>query len=184
MTLFLFGFFTSPAQAEKFSARVAIIHDGDTFTVKKDDGLYLIVRLEGIDAPEAKQAFGDQASHALVDIALGRTAVIEGDQRDNYDRLIARVYIGDLYINEEMVRQGYAWVYREYAADPKLLRAEIEARKEKRGLWSDESEKRIPPWKWRELKDQREKMNNYRDTMKTFIAASTLGSVVFPTQIR
>ena len=39
-------------------------------------------------------------------------------------------------VNAEMVRQGAAWVYRQYDRDPSLLRLEQEARDARRGLWA------------------------------------------------
>jgi hypothetical protein len=57
------------------------------------------------------------------------------------------VYIGELDVNAEQVKRGMAWVYRKYAHDPTLLELEQEARKAKRGLWSDLHA--TPPWEYR-----------------------------------
>jgi endonuclease YncB( thermonuclease family) len=51
-------------------------------------------------------------------------------------------------VNAELVRQGYAWVYRHYAHDPALYAAEQEARNARRGLWAQG--RPLPPWAWRE----------------------------------
>ncbi len=69
---------------------------------------------------------------------------------DRYRRIVGRVYVGGLGgedVNAEMVRQGYAWVYRKYAKDPELYRLEKEAREAKRGLWAFSDP--VPPWEWR-----------------------------------
>ncbi|MCP4285698.1 MAG: thermonuclease family protein [Gammaproteobacteria bacterium] len=50
-------------------------------------------------------------------------------------------------IHAELVRQGYAWVYRRYAKDKELYRLEKEAQEGRRGLCS--SDHPIPPWEWR-----------------------------------
>ena len=51
-------------------------------------------------------------------------------------------------INEEMVRAGLAWWYRQYAHDDQALSdAENEARSARRGLWQDADP--VPPWDWR-----------------------------------
>jgi len=46
-----------------------------------------------------------------------------------------------------MVRQGMAWVYRQYSRDPALLTIEAEAKADRRGLWQDRHP--VPPWEWR-----------------------------------
>jgi|OpeIllAssembly_1097287.scaffolds.fasta_scaffold3286294_1 endonuclease YncB( thermonuclease family) len=35
---------------------------------------------------------------------------------DKYGRTVGRVYVGDVDANAELVRQGTAWVYRQYVA--------------------------------------------------------------------
>jgi len=49
------------------------------------------------------------------------------------------------------VREGFAWHYKKYSSDTALANAEIQAKKEGRGLWKDQSP--IPPWEWRKLKN-------------------------------
>lgn len=56
---------------------------------------------------------------------------------DRYGRTVGRVYVDGTDVNAELVRQGYAWVYRKYAEDPKLYELEEEVRKAERGLWGD-----------------------------------------------
>ena len=53
---------------------------------------------------------------------------------DRYGRTVGRVYVGNLDVNAEMIRQGAAWVYRDYAKDPSLYRLENEAKAAKRGI--------------------------------------------------
>ena len=50
-------------------------------------------------------------------------------------RTLGVVRVGDRHVNLELVREGWAWWYRQYASQNKeLAAAEAEARKEKRGL--------------------------------------------------
>jgi len=63
---------------------------------------------------------------------------------DRYKRLVGKVYLGDRYINAEMVDDGAAWVYRKYSKDP-----ERRAREEGRGLWALQEDQRVAPWEWR-----------------------------------
>ena len=50
-------------------------------------------------------------------------------------------------VNQELVAQGYAWVYRKYSKDAELLRLEAEAQQKGLGLWAEPNP--IPPWEWR-----------------------------------
>ena len=43
---------------------------------------------------------------------------------DRYGRIVGRVYINGIDVNQELVVQGYAWVYRKYYNDFELLRLE------------------------------------------------------------
>ncbi len=49
----------------------------------------------------------------------------------------------NLDVNDELVRQGYAWVCRGYAKDKDLYRLEMEAQEARKGLWA--SDKPTPP---------------------------------------
>ncbi|MFX0202169.1 MAG: thermonuclease family protein, partial [Candidatus Hodarchaeota archaeon] len=57
---------------------------------------------------------------------------------------------GGSSLNRELVFVGFAWWYRKYAPDDRVLeKLEAEARAEKRGLWADKNP--IPPWEWRQI---------------------------------
>ena len=51
--------------AEELRGKVVAIADGDTLTVLDEAKVQHKIRLEGIDAPEKKQAYGSKASDAL-----------------------------------------------------------------------------------------------------------------------
>ena len=68
----------------------------------------------------------------------------EGITYDQYKRLIATCYNGEINLNAEMVRQGWALAYRRYSKD--YISVEKEAQEAKRGMWAGFFE---PPWKWR-----------------------------------
>jgi len=107
------------------------------------------VRLAGIDSPERGQAFGAKAKQALSGKVFGKTVQVKDRGKDKYDRTLGVVRLGEENVNEQLVRQGWAWWYRKYAPDNKTLEAaEAEARKAKRGLWADANP--VPPWDWRQ----------------------------------
>jgi hypothetical protein len=51
-----------------------------------------------------------------------------------------------------MVREGHAWVYRQYLEDKTMLDDETDARNDKVGLWGLPESQRVPPWDWRRAK--------------------------------
>ena len=61
---------------------------------------------------------------------------------------MGKVYLGERYINKELVAEGHAWVYRQYMTDPLLLVNEAAARFNDVGLWFDDNP--IAPWDWRQ----------------------------------
>jgi|SRR3569623_1268456 len=137
------------ATAATLQGKVVHIADGDTLTVLVDHE-QMKVRLAEIDAPESHQDFGQRAKQALGNLVFSKEVSVDYEGKDRYGRTIGRVYLGDLDVNAEMVRTGYAWVYRQYAKDQSLYALEDEARAARRGLWA--SDARVPPWDWRKAK--------------------------------
>lgn len=137
------------APAAEVAGRVVGITDGDTLTVLTDARQQVRVRLAEIDTPERGQPYGDRARQALSALAFGKAVRVEAEDCDRYGRLIGRVREGGVDVNAEMVRQGAAWVYRQYSRDPHLLRLEAEARAARRGLWALPEAERTPPWERR-----------------------------------
>ena len=136
----------TPALAATLEGRVVKIADGDTLTMIVD-GQQEKIRLSDIDTPERKQPYGMRAKQALAEMTFGKTISVFTTSRDRYGRVIGHVTAEGVDINAELVRLGYAWVYRRYSNDPALLCLEKSARAEKLGLWAESSP--IPPWEWR-----------------------------------
>jgi len=130
-----------------FSATVVGISDGDTFTALVNNETFR-VRLAEIDAPETKQAFGNRAKQALSALIFGKSVQLKVRGRDRNGRRIAWVKSESVVVNSEMVKQGFAWVYRRYAPkNSPLYEIEREAVAAKRGLWVESAP--VPPWEWR-----------------------------------
>jgi len=134
------------ASAATLVGRVVKIADGDTLTIVVDDRQEKI-RLSDIDTPERRQPYGTRAKQALADLTFGKTITVLTTTRDRYGRVIGHITVDGLDVNAELVRLGYAWVYRRYSKDAELLRLEEIARTEGFGLWADSNP--IPPWEWR-----------------------------------
>jgi endonuclease YncB( thermonuclease family) len=129
-----------------FSGRVVGVADGDSITVLRDREP-VKVRLADIDAPERAQPFGNQSRQALEALVKGQEVRVVERGRDRFHRILGKVYRGELDVNAEQVRQGMAWVLRQYARNATLDSIEAEAREQKRGLWRESGP--VPPWEWR-----------------------------------
>jgi micrococcal nuclease len=133
--------------------RVVRVSDGDTFTGLDAENRQIKVRLHGIDAPEAKQAFGTVARKALADLIAEKTVSVEEIDRDRYGRVVGRVTIGGKLVNAEMVRSGLAWRYVQFDRRNEFGGLEDDARRQRRGLWADAHP--VAPWEWRKTEKDR-----------------------------
>ena len=101
-------------------AVVTYVADGDTIVVNLN-GVEERVRYIGIDTPEVGDPCEEEATQANRTLVNGQTVRLEKDitNRDRYGRLLRYVYVGDLFVNAELVRQGWARAYR-YEPDTKM----------------------------------------------------------------
>lgn len=130
--------------------RVASIVDGDT--VFLDSGLK--VRLSASQAPKlplGREGFkawplAQEAKNELFKLTHNEQAQLfyGGLERDRYDRALAQMYLlddagePDMWVQEEMIRRGFARVYTwpdTWQDSDILYAAEREARAAKRGIW-------------------------------------------------
>ncbi|AHG62876.1 thermonuclease family protein [Advenella mimigardefordensis] len=146
----------TPAYAD-FQGKVINVIDGDTIDVLVN--LQAIrVRLADIDAPELGQPFSQRARRRLSGMILHQKVEIIETGTDRYGRTLGTVYaksndpgqIAQLTnINAVMVKGGTAWAnrYKGELANPQMYVLENEARRQRRGLWSDPNAQE--PWEWR-----------------------------------
>jgi len=137
--------YTCALFAEDFSGKCVGIGDGDTISVMRY-GRAVKVRLEGIDCPELGQAFGTRAKRFTSAMVFRKIVDVREYDKDEYDRIVARVYVEGKDLSLELVRAGLAWRFRR-SSDLVLDKAEAQARTQKRGLWSTPNP--IPPWEYR-----------------------------------
>lgn len=126
---------------------VSRVIDGDTIELQNGEK----VRYIGIDTPEtvdprkAVECYGKEASLKNKELVEGKEVRLVKDvsERDKYGRLLRYVYVGDVFINEKLVAEGYAHAstYPPDVAHSQLfLEKERLAREKKLGLW-DKCEK-------------------------------------------
>jgi len=135
------------AFASSFTGEVVHVSDGDTIQVMHNE-IAEKIRLHGIDCPEKGQAYGQKAKELTASLAAGQTVMVEVKDRGRYGRTVGRVFLPDgQCLNEELVKAGYAWHYKQYSNDSSLAQLELEARRASRGLWKDSNP--VAPWDWR-----------------------------------
>ena len=144
---------------------VTQVSDGDTLKLETAEGTKLKIRLYGIDAPEMEkinhrtgtvskpgQPYGEEAYKALESKMLDSKVRVDIMATDRYKRMVGIVYLNNKNINLEMVKEGWAWAYRQYLDRPyasEYLDAEKEARTKRLSLWQQPNPQ--PPWEFRKL---------------------------------
>jgi len=142
---------------DSWTGKVVGVTDGDTITVLVNK-TPVKIRLYGIDAPEKKQAFGTASKKYLSGLIFGKIVTVKSTGTDRYGRTIAWIYSGETCINEEMIRAGYAWHYKQFSNEETLASLEQEARTKEKGLWSQPNP--TPPWDFRR--------NGNKESKKTY----------------
>lgn len=131
----------SPAAAETIAGPAKII-DGDTLEIAGKR-----VRLFGIDAPEAAQtcdhdgqkwACGQTSAERLRGLIGDSSVTCDGNQLDQYGRLVAVCTVVGVDLNQAMVADGWAVAFRQYSEA--YVADEGRARAAKRGLWASSFE--------------------------------------------
>jgi micrococcal nuclease len=131
--------------------------DGDTIIVgdTEDRDKQFRIRFIAADAPEVARGnrraepFAQEASDftkRMIEMASNRVRLAyDGEELDRWSRTRALVYLtmpngSEVLLNEELIRQGYAHARLQFSYSQgkklKFAMAEIEARRHKRGMWS------------------------------------------------
>ena len=115
----------------QITLHVSRVIDGDTFEGRLDNGgnpgvnpwmlqlTKIVVRINGIDAPERGQYYGDVATVHLQWLISGKAVGLKLKQKDAYGRWIATAYLEGADIGAEMLKEGLAWHYKEHDSNPR-----------------------------------------------------------------
>ena len=93
------------------------------------------------------------SKECLIELIENKPVQLEKFGQDRYQRILAKIMIGEVDINLAMIKKGCAWFYRQYQesldeADQKLYdQAEQFAQTQFLGLFKNV--KALPPWVWR-----------------------------------
>ncbi len=123
---------------------VTRVIDGDTIVLNNGAR----VRYIGIDTPELSdhrrsvRTLAFSAKEYNQRLVEGKTVRLEYDLErfDKYHRILAYVYIGDLFVNAELVKEGYATLLTippnvKYTS--RFLALQEQSRENKKGLWRE-----------------------------------------------
>lgn len=131
---------------------VAHVHDGDSLTIAG-----VKIRLFGVDAPEMDQNCqrpdgsdwdcGRWSRDEVRRITKGADLRCVRQDTDKYGRMVARCFLGDQDLAEQLVRDGVVFSYPQYSHD--YIALEKTARGARRGLWAA---KTIAPAEFRRQK--------------------------------
>lgn len=136
---------TGDVQKEQESAETVLVTkviDGDTIQIEGGR----TVRYIGIDAPETHNrrtgiaCYAREATEENQRLVEGKRVRLEKDvsETDKFGRLLRYVYIDQVFVNDHLVRQGFAQVSTfppDVTYQSQFLQAQKEARKNNRGLW-------------------------------------------------
>ena len=137
LILCLTFFIEAPVFSKVINVKEVI--DGDTIVLQSGEH----VRYIGIDTPEKDQPFYQQAKERNQKLVEGKEVRIEFDvqRKDKYGRLLAYVYVGETFVNAELVRNGLANLYTvppNVKHSDYFLKLQSEAKEKKLGIWSED----------------------------------------------
>ena len=114
VALLLSCYFTLPLNAQVLRGKVVGVTDGDTITILRGT-TPIKLRLNGIDAPEAGQPFGERSKQFASALCFGDEVTVKALGTDKYGRTLGDIVLGDgRILNQELVQAGMAWHYKEY----------------------------------------------------------------------
>jgi micrococcal nuclease len=128
-----------PAQTPQLGIVTKVV-DGDTIDVAIDNQTFP-VRYIGMDTPESGEPMGLQAKTQNALLVEGKSVTLYRDksETDQYNQLLRYVFVGDIFVNYEMVKSGYgeAKSYElDTACDNYFVQAQNEAMAASLGLWA------------------------------------------------
>ena len=144
---------SSGLSAASLQGKVVGVADGDTITVLDTHKTQHKIRLQGIDAPEKVQAYGQKSKQSLYQMIHGKFVSVEFEKKDKYGRIVGKVLLDGNDICLEQIKLGMAWHYKQYQseqpAEDRAMYEQVEqsARTQNLGLWKDNNA--IPPWEFR-----------------------------------
>lgn len=133
---------------DNLHGKVITVKDGDTIDILYE-GKKITIRFAHIDCPEKNQPYGQAAKKFISEKCFGQeVTIVHNNEYDRNKRLIGEVITtSGENLNKSLVQQGLAWHFIKYSTNQEYAELEMQARKQKIGLWSEPNP--IAPWEWR-----------------------------------
>ena len=113
--------------------RVIRVVDGDSFDLK--DGRR--IRLLSLDAPEKNRCFYPESRERLKSLILNKKVRLKDTVIDDYGRILANVFVGNIFVNKIMIEEGlarFSYVKSPYYDDLKSI--SLNSKNLKKGIYS------------------------------------------------
>jgi micrococcal nuclease len=135
------------ASDQLLEVEVSAIVDGNTFTIRFNDGDAYDIQLSGIDSPELEQDFGEEAKQFLQKKIFNKRVKVQLLGKDRWGNRLAVVWLkGEVDLRVELLKEGLAWT-AERNPLPELENVRMEAKNKGKGLWK--ASEPTPPWVFR-----------------------------------
>jgi micrococcal nuclease len=135
----------------QLKGRIIGVSDGDSVSLLDEKNVVFKIRLNGIDAPEKKQDFGNASKNFIGDLIYDKFVWVRTNGLDRYGRTIGTIYLNENMIgksvNEMSLENGMSWHYKKYDKNILWSNIELKAKEDKVGLWKLPNP--IPPWSFR-----------------------------------
>lgn len=118
-SLLLNYYFWQKTDEPESGSLVINVLDGDTFVLETSQR----VRLAGLNAPEVDFCGGQEAKEKLDSLVMGKRVILREPVVDNWGRIIALVYVGNKFINEEVLKEGWGYYTSDKNSQREVLKA-------------------------------------------------------------
>lgn len=132
-SLLLNYYFWQKTERQELGSLVVNVLDGDTFVLETSQR----VRLAGLDAPAIDLCGGQEAKEKLDSLVMGKRVILREPVVDVWGRIIALVYVGNQFINEEVLKEGGGYYTSDKNSQREVLKATARlAREREKGVFS------------------------------------------------
>lgn len=161
---------------------VAQVISGDLLQLSNGE----LVRLMGADAPvmpvdnkPGQDPWASEARSFIERLTIAKELTIKnmGLQSDEYGRRIGLVYVGDLWLDYELIKEGLAVIqpnrYLDNKSKQELVEAQSEALKAGKGIWNTDNRLPQPPRDFRAANGLAEGDNSKNEIWKTTVSKNS-----------
>jgi micrococcal nuclease len=133
------------------SARVWVVKDANTYSIKVGKKKPFAVRLFKADGPDMKQFWGRNSYYQIYQMIQSKVIKFDSVGKDNRKRVLINASFQGKRLDSLFIRNGWA-MHDSTDNEPMLESAMINAQENRVGMWACGTDKVCPPWRWRTYK--------------------------------